>query len=197
MLTTPLEICNLALVPLQMRGIQSFDDGSEKAEKCKATFYPVTRQVLRGFPWNVAKQYASLDAAAGASGSGYAYQYLLPNDYLFLREVKDALYPYEIAGGYILTDNPAPLSIVYTRDLLIDPTTLKEIAAGQKFRADPLFVNAVAMRLAVVLSRSLTGTKVSVSDMASLYREAILEARALDAMELPAEIEETGTWADV
>lgn len=144
-------ICNLALGRIGDERIISMDDASQSARYCKL-FYSQTRdEVLRSHPWNFAIRRDTLTALASTPPFGWDYQYQIPSDLLRLLQFNgwDAWEPldlYEIESGKLLTDeSTAQIRYIFQ----ITDTTL----------FDPLFTEALSLKLASKLSRPLTGTQ--------------------------------------
>ncbi len=110
---TEIDICNLALRKVGAQTIMSLDEQSENARLCKI-FYPRVRDtVLRLYPWNCATKRASLTALSEAPAFGYAYQYTLPPDCLFVQRMDNQDIDYKIEGRVLLTDSTTA-NILYT-----------------------------------------------------------------------------------
>ncbi len=144
-------ICNLALGRIGDERIMSMDEASQSAIYCKL-FYSHTRdEVLRSHPWNFAMTRVSLTAIADAPAFGWDLQYQLPNDFLRLVqfngwETWEPLDLYEIEGDRLLTDETT--------------AQLKYIAkVTDSSQFDPIFTEALSLKLASKLSRPLTGTQ--------------------------------------
>lgn len=184
MATTVIDICNAALTELEMQPVSSIDDeASATAVVLKSVVYASIRDVLRAHPWSCAAARALIPAAAAKPAFGWARSFPLPVDCLFVRQVDDGLYPYEIEGRSVLTDGDGPLRLIYTRDLTIDPATGREITSGEVLAVDPGVANAAAFRIAARVARKLTGAATAAAEMRDLYRAALNAAAAYDAME--------------
>lgn len=144
-------ICNLALGRIGDERIMSMDDASQSARYCKL-FYAQTRdEVLRSHPWNFATARKTLNALADAPEFEWSVQYQLPNDFLRLCQLNgwDAWKPldlFEIEGDRLLTnESTAQIKYIYT------------ITDASIF--DPLFIEALSLKLASKLARPLTGSQ--------------------------------------
>jgi len=139
---TEIDICNLALRKVGAQTVMSFDEQSENARLCKI-FYPRVRDiVLRMYPWNCATKRAALTALATAPAFGYACQYQLPVDCLFVQRMDDQDIEFKIEGRLLLTDSTTA-NILYTARVE-DPTQF-----------DQLLVQCLYTFLAAEISTSL------------------------------------------
>jgi len=137
-------ICNIALFALGEDPIVSLEDNTKRAILCNGRYDDVRRAVLRSHPWPCAKVQALLAASATPPLFTFANAYPLPADFIRmvdLPENDEAVW--EIQGNALLTDEDAPLQLVYVRDLT-DPTLF-----------DPLLVHTIAYALGVELVEPL------------------------------------------
>jgi len=164
------DICNLALARIGETVIQSLDDASVEARKCKLLLPSVLAQVLRSGKWNCAMAQARLALLQEAPLFGFAYQFQLPADCLRVVCVNAGIQPWRRVRDRILTD-AARVELEYIR-----------LAAAHEL--DQLCAEAVAVLLA---SRLAVSVKANVQLSKLLYQEytdsAAIEARTVDAME--------------
>lgn len=168
-------IVNRALDLLGADAITSLDDDVKSARVMKRAYAPVRDAVLRAYPWNCAMTRAALAADAAAPAWGYAYRYAWPSDCLrlwqVLGEVEGTATPYKIEGRYILTDDAAPLYVIY----------LKQLTDTAQF--DPLLAEAISGRLAAECAYTFTGSSAAQDTAWKFYRDKIQEAWETDAQE--------------
>lgn len=181
-------ICNAALIAVGAETVGAIDEASAVADVL-ALRYPMIRDaVLQAYKWNFAKRRASLPELSAAPAFGYAHQYLLPADCILVREVVDAsqTIKWEVEdaddGPVIVTDLTAPLLILYT-------TRVQDVS---RFR--PLFVEALAARLAADLAVKLMDNSAAAERLLTVYQDKLNEARRIDAQEGSAEDQPTGDW---
>jgi hypothetical protein len=179
-------ICNRALDLLKADPIVSLDETQEAARLCKRNFEPVRDAVLRAYPWNAAETRASLAALSDPPAWGYDNQFQLPSDCLrVLRlENEDSGASYKIEGRRIVTDEEAPLNILYLRRVE-DPAEF-----------DPLLADAIAARLAADLAYPLTGSTALAQAMLAAYQAKIAEARVCDAQEGTPDAFQADDWLE-
>lgn len=178
---TETQIANLALSYLGAATIASLDEASQEARTCKA-FYDQARDVTLtrlspAFAQGL-KVLASVDMPTGYEDSwGYAYAY--PSDCLKARKiiesgqsVRGMAHDYEIGGGVILTDAYQAV-LLYT----------KRVSDTGQF--DPLFVQALAARLAADIALPLTKDSEIANAMEKRAEYYGVLSYAKDAQEAP------------
>ncbi|MEO6054818.1 MAG: hypothetical protein ABIP97_12475 [Chthoniobacterales bacterium] len=169
-------ICNLALGRLGNDSILSTDDDSESARVCKL-FYGQTRdEVLRSHRWKFATVLASLAQLTATPVFDWSYQYQLPTDCLRVLQV-NGFEPweqpglFEIQGRFLLTDADGA-NVKYT----------SRITDANQF--DPLFIEALACKLASKIAAGLTDSQSRVQALLTEYKTLTgAEAMRVDAME--------------
>lgn len=168
-------IVNRALRLLRVEEISSLDEGTGQARWAKDTYADTRDALLAAYPWNFAMGRVSLPALTAAPAWGYDYAYQLPPDclrlYAIQGEPESEVQPYKVEGRTVVTDNPAPLKISYIRKVT-DPATFS-----------PLFVEALAVKLAAEGAYRFTGNVAREAAMVDLFRDKLAEARRSDAQE--------------
>ena len=144
-------IVNLALAKLGVSPIMALTDDSKPAQFAKR-FYEQTRdEVLQGHRWNFAMKRATLNRLATAPEFEWSFAYQLPDDCLRIVQV----------NGYEPTERPGEWS-VEARSLLTNAETAEVRYIARVKDATfyhPLFVEALAVKLASVLAAPLTGSR--------------------------------------
>lgn len=170
-------ICNLALAHLGEARIESLDEDNLASRACSLHYGPTRDMVLRSHRWNFAQTRTVLSELADAPAFGWAHQYELPADCLRVLEVNDSEFgdiiseEYIIEGRVILTDSDS-VNLVY----------VKRIEDVSQF--DALFVEAFALKLAIVLSETIRGTTGKTADLTQQYEAKTGPlARRVDANE--------------
>lgn len=137
-------ICNIALVALGADPITSLTDAKKTATLCAMRYDDTRRSILRSNPWNCNTTRAQLAADPTAPAFGFGNRYRLPPDFMRMLDLPDnEEAEWVIEGNYLLTDETAPLNVLYGRDLQ-DPTLF-----------DPLLVQCIAYALALELAQPL------------------------------------------
>lgn len=189
-MASQVDICNQALTKVGAARITSLSDGSKQANALNA-IYDVKRDVeLAAHPWTFAMTRAQLPASATAPLFGWARSFQLPAQFLRMVEVGEDWVFYEgptgplfaIEGGAILTDEAAPLNVRYVQRIT---------NAGQY---PPLFVEALACRLAAEVCEPLTQSLSKREQAWREYKEAIREARRSNAIVLPPQKPPPSSW---
>lgn len=179
-------ICNMALAEIG-RGAQitSMDEASQAARACKLR-YPYARDAcLRAYDWNFAAKRAELAANGTAPAFEFALAYDLPADCLLVRSVYEGeAEKWVVEGRQILTDMTAPIYIKYTF-----------LATGTA-TFDPLFVEALAARLASDIAVQLSESVSRAQSLWQVYQGKMAEARRRDAQEGQPESMPQGGWLD-
>ena len=191
MVSTIVEICNMALARLGDSRISDINADEEKARLCKL-FYEQTRdEVLREHPWSFAAGRAILAAISSTNLTGFDYLYQLPTDCLYVRKMIDAegetygdiTSEYKIEGRELHTDI-TPCAIRYT----------KKIDNPGQF--DSQYVEALTLKLASKLALRLSGKQQYEGSMIQQYMIVLQNAKALDGGESQqAHVPDT-SWAD-
>lgn len=193
-------ICNRALTKLGQTRILSIGDDVKAARELNSMWDIVVDAELRRNVWNFAVARTSLAALAAAPAWGFTYQFQLPSDYLRLVQVGEHYIipnmtdyrsmpelPYQVESSsdgtkVIVTDFTAPLKIRY----------VKRITDTQQF--DPLFVEALASRLAYEACEAITQSSTKKAEAWEDYKAALREAKLVDAIENPPEPLADDSW---
>lgn len=192
MATSIVSICNTALDLLGSDTITSLADDSKPARFCARNYERVRDAVLRAYPWNCALARASLAGLAETPAWGYANQFQLPEGpepafclrLLSINGESDFGLTYKIEGRKILSDEAAPLEILYIARIE-DPALF-----------DALLIDAIAARLALDAAYPLAGSVSLAQAMSSAYGEKLAEARQVDAQEGSPDAFITGDWLE-
>jgi hypothetical protein len=179
-------ICNMALADIG-RGLQitSLDEASQAARACKLR-YPYARDaVLRSYDWNFAARRKDLPKNAAAPAFEFTNAYDLPPDCLLVRSVFGSCRDrWVVEGRQILADAGDPLLIKYTA-LVSDPASF-----------DPLFVDALAARLASDIAVQLSESVARAQSLWQVFIAKIAEARGRDSQEGQADQTSHSSWLD-
>jgi len=176
------EIANRVLSKCGDRRVSNIEtDPSERAQVINSMYDFVRDALLTKYPWNFAIERKQLAADANAPAWGYSKKYKLPTDFLSLLYIKN--HPdYRIEGGYILTDEGAPIYIKY----------VKKITSEGLF--DPLFSEAFACELAVECSERINGSNTKKQILAQQRDEAMKMAFMNDAIQDPPQRRMDDEW---
>jgi|694.fasta_scaffold11784_2 hypothetical protein len=144
-------ICNSALAKLGSGMIMSLTDDSKQAQFC-SRFYDETRdEVLSSHRWNFAMRRATLSRLADAPEFEWAFAYQLPTDCLRVVQLNGAE-PSEREGEFAVERN-----MLMTDADVAQVRYIARITDGSLY--PPLFVEALATKLASKLAGPITGSR--------------------------------------
>ena len=179
------DICNLALQRLGAKSIVSLTEDSTAGRECNRVYEHARNSELRSHGWSFARARASLAANSVAPAFGYAKAYPLPADYIRLLPARnvssnatvlggiDPNIDWQIESGQILTDDSAPLQIVY----------LKKVTDPNDF--DDMFIDLLVARIAMDIAEKITQSNTKKANAETRYVEIKQEAKRINAYERP------------
>jgi len=197
------DIANRALSKLGDIRVSNVDlDDSKAARAMRARFDFLRDAELEAHPWRFAIKRDELPALVDAPAWGYARAYQIPADAHRIITIGDMAVnvetlgvqyqvstgynpsqaAYEIIGDQIQTDLTAPLKVEYIR----------RVENTGEFTA--LFVEALASRMAMDAAEELTQSDSKKQFAAGDYKEAITEARRINAIQRPPGERVPGRW---
>jgi hypothetical protein len=179
-------ICNLALQKLGAARITNLPDGSANSNECNAAFEHVRDGELRTNKWKFALSRAILAPVVGSPEFGYPFAYPLPADCL------RPLFPSRVELDWKVENHDGVPSILTAEGGSIWLRYIKRVTDPTLF--DPLFVEAVASRLAVQLCERLTQSNTKKEAAERAYTHAIKEARRINAIEIGRAKSPPDTW---
>jgi hypothetical protein len=210
--TTAVQICNTALLRVGHRQlISDLDEATTEAQACNALYAAKLDEVLAEAPWRWATARAALAALATVTRSTWAYVYALPTDCVTPRYLVPAgavpaapllttpwHFPsnsyvdgtftvglgarvpfgteYDATYGALLVSNMDAAELVYTARVTVVP------------RFPPLFVDALAWKLAAELALALSVKPQVGLAMDQRYQQAVARAAAADANQGQADV---------
>lgn len=178
-------IVNRGLAMLGEPPIQSLLDNVKAARLAGMLYDALLDQELARHFWRFAIGRVLIDETVNDEPRGpFQYSYALPSDWLTtvwigdlptgqLPVAVDAIPEWSHEGRFILTNEAAPLSLLYVRRT--QDTT--------KFHA--LFAEAFAARLAMDMADSLTNSTAKWQKCRQIYKDALAEARRIQAIMEP------------
>jgi hypothetical protein len=175
---TEVEICNVALLRVgQGQTLDSLEEASAEARACKVLYAQSRDAVLSEARWGFAVRRATM-ASIPETRDGWLYAYALPSDCLTVLRVtghtrnlpNDLREPfaleYEPAHGRVLLADREDAEVVYVAQVLDVP------------RYPPLFVDALAWKLAAELALCLPVKPQVAAMMVQGYRASLENAVA-------------------
>ena len=193
-MTSDVDICNLALQRLGTKAISSLSEDSTAGRECNRVYEHSRDSELRSHPWSFARARAELAADSTDPAFGYAKQYPLPAGFLRLLPVRniargffslggiDPNIDWQIEGTKILTDDSAPLQIIYLQ-------VIEDVTAF-----DQLFKDLLVARIAMDISEKVTQSNTKKANAETRYVAAKAEAKRVNAFERPPLESPTDTW---
>lgn len=193
MADSEVQIVNSALVKIGENTIVDLDEDTEPARAAKRQ-YPILRdRLIRNYRWNFAMKRATLALASDAPAFGFTYKFRLPTDYIRIVGIYDerervenytsSRVPWKVEEGFLLSN-----------ELVTQVFYLAKIENVSEF--DPLFSEALALKLAVDLAYKLSTGPDRVEDLEALFQAAIREAKQADAIEGRPEVVTASDWID-
>ena len=188
-------IVNRALVKLGSATIRSFTEDSKQARLATVLYDDVRDQELARHVWKFALYRRSLPEVVNDDPRGpYRYAYGKPTDWLTTvwigteklgtpeaaALIGDEDWSHE--GEFILSNRAPPLPLQYIRRIT-DPT-----------RYHVLFIEALACRLAMEMADALTDSTTKWEKARTEYRDAIAEARLVNAIMDPPRSMASDSW---
>lgn len=159
-----LDICNIALSKLGESPIPSIDaNGCPAARMCYMHYHPVRREVLSACRWSFAKKVTMLTSPETDDSGQHALSHTLPPDCLRVLAVNSP--NWTLRGRAIFCCQPI-IRLSYIAD--VEDTTLFE----------PLFVEALATRLASKLCIPLLSSTTARKALTDEYNHIVLPQAA-------------------
>jgi hypothetical protein len=213
MASSPVQICNAALLKLGAERINSLSESNKRARLFNERYNSIRKEVLRAHPWNFAIRRASLARLPESPAYEYDFQYQLPNDCLRVLETEadkdnpsgdilgNSVTKFKIEGRRLLTNATSitngycTISGYSTQQTCEDNggTWVPESTGSVKIRYiaditetsefDPNFDEALALRLAGEFAYALVQSNSLTSSMFSLYELALARAKTQDGQE--------------
>lgn len=171
MAQTVVDCCNSALQRVGATTILSLSDNSPEARVCSVAYDSNRRDELRKHTWNFAVKRVVLAPDATAPAFDYMYQFTLPSDCLRVLRPATPDLDWQIEGRKILTNDSATLNLRYVSDVV------------DCAQWDASFYNVMAASLAIDIVERLTQSNVKKKDLIEDYKDAVSDAKRIDAFE--------------
>jgi hypothetical protein len=176
MAVSSVSISNRALQRLGAERIAAMDQDHPNARSCNTAYEPVRRALLRLYAWSFAKSRASVAVDSTKTLFDNLNRYLVPNDFIRLLRPMDRRVDWEIEGRYIITKDAAPLQFRYLFD------------ESNPANFDPLFVEALACKIAYEICEEVTGSTAKKQGLAADMTTIINQARQANSFERDADV---------
>lgn len=181
-----IEVANLALVLLGSSSTLTAPEDPGKAGLLyRVSYVPARDALMRGFTWNFATHRDSRSVISETPAWGFDYYYELPGDCLRLVKIdgdEDPDTDWVVEGRRVLCNFDSPINIKYLRRIT------------QPGLYDPLFVQALAAKLAYQWCTPLNRSASLLKLMAENFSEALRVAASCDSVEKTPEVIQATTW---
>lgn len=169
-MSSEVQICNRALIKLHATLITSLTEESEEAVFCNSLYPQVRDEVLRMHFWNFAVKQATLQQLVGTPKFDFQYKYQLPSDYVRIYRMENSRQRYKIKGQELHTDLTS-----------VDIEYIAKVTDPTKF--DPMFSNAVSLRLAAELAYAIAGSESRGQSLLAEFEQYMKKAKRADGQE--------------
>lgn len=168
-MTSPTDICNMALAAISNEVITNIDDSDRPARVCKLRYDPTLRALLREHEWNFSIKREVLAEDSTAPVFEYARRFALPSDLLKVCRVNGSFASeYRVEGGFLLSDD-STINLEFVA-MVTDPNLF-----------DGQFVEVFAQRMAAEISYSLTQNTTLTENAWRVYNDKLRMARTMDS----------------
>jgi hypothetical protein len=194
-MSSDVDIANLALTKLGAQRITALTDDLEQARTMNAIYTLVRDAEIGDHNWSFAAKRAMLAKLTETPVFGYRFLYELPEDCLCVVRVGTSqpgmrrfdyltrpASDYRLQGRRIETNWDSPLPLLYN-SRVTDPTMF-----------DPLFVQALAYRLAMETCEKITQSNTKMQIVAQGYTQAIRRAIKNDSIQEPPDPIPDDSW---
>lgn len=180
-------IANLALSKIgETDRLNTPDDDKHTARSIAAVWSLARQAAIRDHSWNFAMRRKGLTAEAlDEAPYPWARSFPLPSESLRLIEVLGFnKREYQLEGGSVLSNSLGP---VYIRYLIDEPESAKW---------DPLFAEAFACKLALLVGKTIAGESFNEGDAQQEYKRALSAAKRRDGLENPPVESDLSGWEE-
>jgi len=191
-MASEVDICNLALSHIGASAtIASLTEQSEEAFHCNLLYADTRDTLLRAHPWGFATRHLAL-SDVGTPPGNWSYRYSYPNDCLFIREILQ------------VTDNGDPieyevgLSDAYNSRVILTnqetATLIYTYKATNTLVFDPMFVTALAWKIASEVAMPLTRDEKRMTAAYQMYLSTLSEAKTFNSNESHIDRNKEASW---
>lgn len=187
------EICNMALSRIgNSQRIDSLTERSVAAEQCSLFYEQARDMVLRDKPWPFATKFVSLAEIATNPDPAFPYSYSMPADCLMARRIVNDVFPVDYwpyqgygCAGFDIPRVPAiPFRVIQGESTRLIATSVSPATLEYTVRVedpgffDPIFVSALAYKLAVEIAAPLSKDQSIVNRCEGAYQSLVATAFA-------------------
>lgn len=186
MAVSAVSICNLALQKLGAARIASLSDDSKNARECNACYEPMRDRELRANRWKFAIKRVVLAPSATTPSFYYENAFVLPSDCV------RAIFPARLDLDWKIENHEGTPAILTNDGDAINLRYVAKVSDPTLF--DPLFVDALAAKIAWQLCEALTQSNSKKQAAHEEYVLAIREARKMNAIEIGVQKQPVDEW---
>lgn len=172
---TEIDVINQALIALGDQTITARSENNIRAKTMDSIFDGARDEVLRECPWNFATTRVSIAADPTDPLWGYGNRYSYPSDFLYMISVEDRQ-DYTLEENYIHADATSGVA-----DTALKIKYVKRVTDMSK--ADSLFVQALALKLALKAVEKITQSNTKKDQIRFDYEETVTKAKRLNGQE--------------
>lgn len=163
------EVVNKALIFIGESPVDSIDSDEKGVQLSRVIWNSTRDAVLRAGLWHFARKQATLALADEKPIVDWTHILELPDDYIRMVRTEEDV-KYEIYGNR-----------VYSHDQVFRCVYISRVEEVGKW--DPLFVDAMAMKLAYQLALPITDNRALMADAEALYMKYVSRARTVDSQD--------------
>jgi len=175
-MASAVSICSNALLLLGDKPISSFDENNTRTTLVANLYEQKRDKVLRAHPWNCAKKRVILSPDTNSPAFGWAYQFLMPADWLRTITVGDEGFEDEYVeeNGFILMNsNVCQLRYIWRND--------------NEATWDSLLVDAMTQVMVAALTYPVTKSTTKQATEEEIVRDVLKTSRSVDGQSTPPE----------
>lgn len=202
-MASQVSICNQALGWLGANLITSLDDDNKEAALCKANYDDIRDAVLEEREWTFAVRRITLAPLVLTPVYGYANQFLLPSDVIRVLNVPDTSFGDTLSffqsgfGGVHQGPDQQPQLPTFRKESIEQPSATGNVVLANTDQLimrviwrvtniglySPMFIQALAARIAADLAIPLTQNRVLQKDMWALWDMKLRRASSMDGIQ--------------
>jgi hypothetical protein len=171
MATTPVSICNSALIKVGAETILALTDNNERARICNSQYSKNRDELLRAHPWKFATKKVSLAPILQPPEFDYDYAFPMPVDCVRVLET-------DLPRG--MDWNQENRRILCNSETLVIRYISNAVDTADY---DPLFTETLSAKIAADICYSLVQSSTLKQLLTKEYKEKLQEARAFNAHE--------------
>jgi hypothetical protein len=176
MSTSPVEICNSALVKVGAARITSLNDPTKTARICKEQYDKLRRKLLRDHPWNFSISRVALGLTTNVPAFEFTKEFLLPSD--VLRVIETDLHETTSWEQEINKNNK---KVIVTDASSLKIKYIKDVTDTSIFASD--FSEVLAYLIASDLAYSIVQSVNLQRQTFQIYKDQLAQARSFDSQE--------------